>query len=148
APLVLAVAINAASKSSTTVGLSGASEVMRKFAGPGRVTVLSATPTGATVSFILPTADTAATSEEIVLTPVSGQSVTQALGASVAGSPVTLTGLQPSTRYHVVVSVNGVQGRAASGWTTSPEFITAAAPAPTDSPTVATSTSAPATPAS
>lgn len=150
APLALAVAINAASKPSTTVELSGASQVMPKFAVPASVTVSSVMPTWATVSFVLPAADSAAAGEEVVFVPASGQSATTALGATVAGSPVTLAGLQPSTSYHVVVSVNGIPGRAASEWTASPEFTTpaSATSSPTDSPAVAPSTQASSTPAS
>jgi hypothetical protein len=143
APLVLAVAINAASGPATTVQLSGASAVAPKFAVPADVTVSAVMPTWATVRFVLPAADQAATSEEIVFFPVRGQSVSTALGATVAGSPVTLYGLQPSTSYHVEVSVNGAEGHAASAWTASSEFTTAAAA----TPTVATSTPASATPA-
>jgi hypothetical protein len=145
APLVLALAINAAFKPPTTVELSGASQAAPQFVVPSSVTVSSVFPTWVTVSFVLPPADEAATSEQVVFYPARGQNVTQALGASVAGSPVTLAGLQPSTSYYAEVSVNGAQGHAAaSAWTASPEFTTAAAatPAPTGSPTVATSTPA------
>jgi hypothetical protein len=141
APLVLAVAVYAVSRSSSTVESSG-SGVTSQFAVPASVTVSSVMATWATVRFVLPAADTAAASEEIVFFPAKGQSVTQALGATVAGSPVTLTGLQPSTRYYAEVSVGGVAGHAASAWTASSEFATAA-PAPAGSPAVAPSTPAP-----
>ena len=150
APLVLALAINAAFKPPTTVELSGASQATPQFAVPSSVAVSSVFPTLVTVSFVLPAADGAARSEQVVFYPARGQNVTQALGASVAGSPVTLAGLQPSTSYYAEVSVNAAQGRAAaSAWTASPEFTTGASatPAPADSPTAATSAPA-STPAS
>ncbi len=141
APLVLAVAINAASTSSTTVQLSGASGIMSQFAVPANVTVSPVMPTWATVRFVLPAADRGATSEEVVFFPASGQQGTTALGATVAGSPVTLIGLRPSTSYRVEVSVNGAGGHAASAWTASPAFTTAAA---TPAPAVSSSAAPPA----
>lgn len=146
APLVLAVCVSAASTPSPALVLSRNAAFTPKFALPSRVTVSSVTPTWATVRFVLPSADRVATSEQVVVYPASNQGATTAFSATVAGSPVTITGLKPSTGYYAEVSVNAVRGHAASAWTESSEFVTGEAsvtPTPTDSPTVATSIPAP-----
>lgn len=149
APLVLAVCLNAAFKPSQTVALSGATQVMPRFAVPTNVTVPSVMPTWATVRFVLPSADAAAASEEVVVYSVTNGSATVTSSGTVAGTGtgVTVTGLRPSARYIVAVSVNAVQGHDASSWAMSPEFVTAAATAgtasaPADSPGAATATPA------
>src|ERR1700756_3742333 len=143
APLVLAVCVSAASTPSPALVLSHTAPAMPRFMAPSRVTVSSVTPTWATVRFVLPSADRAASSEQVIVYPAGNQGVTTAFSATVAGSPVTITGLKPSTVYYAEVSVNAVRGRAASAWTASSRFTTAEAsmtPTPTYSPTAATST--------
>ena len=127
APLVLAISHAASFTSSTTLQLSGATQVMSRFAVPANVTVSSVTPTWATVRFVLPSADAAAVSEEVVVYSVTNGSATVASSGTVTGSPATVTGLRPSTSYIAAVSVNAAQGNAASSWTMSSAFVTAAA---------------------
>jgi Fibronectin type III domain len=127
APLVLAVCVNASFTTSRTLELSGATEVTSRFAVPANVTVSSVMPTWATVRFVLPSADSAAASEEVVVYSLVNGNATVASSATAAGSPVTVTGLRPSTTYYATVSVNAAQGHAASAWTAAAEFTTAAA---------------------
>ncbi len=117
---------------------------MSRFAVPANVTVSSVTPTWATVRFVLPSADAAAASEEVVVYSVTNGSATVASSGTVTGSPATVTGLRPSTSYIAAVSVNADQGHAASSWTMSAEFVTAAAAAAAPAGSPAAATSAPA----
>lgn len=147
APLVLAIYLDAASTTSTTLQLSGAEQVMSRFAAPTNVTVSSVMPTWATVRFVLPTADATAASEEVVVYSVTNGSATVASSGTVTGTQATVTGLRPSTSYIAAVSVNAVQGHAASSWTMSSEFVTAAATAATSDGSPAGATPGAATPA-
>ena len=102
----------------------------QKFAAPTSVTVSSVTATGATVKFVLPSSDWAATGEHVVVYLASNPGGTPAFSATVTKSPVTVTGLGPSTGYYAEVSVIAVNGHAASGWKVSSRFTTPKAPAP------------------
>jgi hypothetical protein len=122
-----------------------------RFAAPTSVTVSSVTATGATVKFVLPSTDKAATSEQVVVYPASNPSGAPAFSATVTNSPVNVSGLGPSTGYYAEVSVNAVKGHSASAWKVSSRFTTAKAtapptPTPTPTPTTPTPTPTPTTP--
>ena len=145
APLVLAVCVSAASTPSPALALSRNAPATSKFEQPLGVSAASVTPTWATVRFVLPAADQGAVSEEVVVYPANRWGAKPVFSGAVAGSPVTVTGLKPSTAYFADVSVNGVPGHAASGWAASPAFKTPkgpAVPVPAASPTTATSSPA------
>jgi hypothetical protein len=118
------------------------------FAAPTSVTVSSVTTTAATVKFVLPSADKPAPSEYLVVYPAAGGPSAPAFRGTVTSSPVTATGLKPSTSYYAEVSVDAGNGYYASPWTVSAEFTTAAAtastsPTPTPTPTTPTPTPTP-----
>lgn len=142
--LVLAICIPAATAPSRTLAMSVTAASTTKFAAPTSVTVSSVTATGATVKFVLPSSDWAATSEQVVVYLASNPSGAPAFSATVTKSPVTVTGLGPSTGYYAEVSVNAVKGHAASAWKVSSRFTTPKAPAPpTPTPTTTSPTPAP-----
>jgi Fibronectin type III domain len=146
APLVLAICLSAASTPAPTLELAHNVAALPKFAAPARVTVSTVTPTWATVRFVLPSADRAATGEQVVVYPAGSQGASTAFTATVARSPVTITGLKPSTVYYAEVSVNAVRGRGASSWATSSGFTTgteSVTPASDYSPAAATPTATP-----
>lgn len=146
--LVLAICVPAATTPSRTLAMSVTAATTSKFAAPTSVTVSSVTASGATVKFVLPSSDRAATSEQVVVYPASNPSGAPAFSATVTRSPVTATGLGPSTGYYAEVSVNAVKGHAASAWKVSSRFTTPKAPAPpTPTPTPTTPTPTPTTPA-
>jgi len=118
----------------------------QKFAAPTSVTVSSVTAAKATVKFVLPSSDWAATSEQVVVYLAGNPGGAPAFSATVTRSPVTVTGLGPSTGYNAEVSVNAVKGHAASAWKVSSRFTTPKAPAP-PTPTPTTTSPAPTPPA-
>ena len=140
APLVLAVLVSAASKPSPGLDLSRTAATTSTFAAPTSVTVSSVTPTWATVRFVVPSADMAAASEQVVVFFEKNGTAIPAFRADVTQSQVTATGLQPGTNYYAEVSVNGANGYASSPWQMSQQFTTtseSAATAPTASATTA-----------
>jgi hypothetical protein len=120
-----------------------------KWSPPSSVTVSSVTATGASVSFVLPSADRGAPSEYLVVYRSSNSSVAYAV-PTVAKSPVSVTGLTGSTRYWAAISVNSSSGHTASVQTYSAVFTTPASvtppPNPTPTPTPTTPTPTPTTP--
>jgi hypothetical protein len=123
--------------------MSAVAATTSRFAAPTSVSVSSVTATGAVVKFVLPSSDRTATSERVVVYPASNPNAT-AFSATVTKSPVTVTGLNPSTRYFAEVSVNAANGHSASAWQVSSRFTTATAPVlPTPTPTPTTSSPTP-----
>ena len=114
--LVLAICMPASPAPSRTLAISVTAATTSRFAAPTSVTVSSVTATGATVKFVLPSTDRAATSEQVVVYLASNPSGAPAFSAAVTRSPVTVTGLGPSTGYYAEVSVNAVKGHSASAW--------------------------------
>ena len=143
ASLVLAICAAGASTPARVLAMSAAAATTPRFAQPTSVSVSSVTATGAVVKFVLPFSDRTATSERVVVYPSSNPNTT-AFSATVSKSPVTVTGLNPSTRYNAEVSVNAANGHAASAWTVSSRFTTGTAPVkPTPTPTPTTSSPTP-----
>jgi hypothetical protein len=142
APLVLAVCVDVAS-TPAPLALSRTAATTSQFAAPAHVSVSSVTPTWATVRFVLPSSDWSATSERVDVYRADGQAAAAVFSATVATSPVTVTGLKPSTGYYAEVSVNAANGRAASASQVSSEFTTTTGPA-ASAPTASSTTFAPA----
>ena len=143
ASVVLAVCAVAAIAPSRVQAMSAVAAITSRFAAPTSVSVSSVTATGAVVKFVLPSSDRAATSERVVVYPASNPNST-AFSATVTKSPVTVTGLNPSTRYFAEVSVNAASGHSASAWQVSSRFTTATAPVvPTPTPTTSSPTPTP-----
>jgi Fibronectin type III domain len=143
ASVVLAVCAVAAIAPSQVQAMSAVAAIASRFAAPTSVSVSSVTATGAVVKFALPSSDRTATSERVVVYPASNPNAT-AFSATVTKSPVTVTGLNPSTRYFAEVSVNAANGHSASAWQVSSRFTTATAPVvPTPTPTTSSPTPTP-----
>src|SRR5580693_2756978 len=101
--LALAVTIAEETGSAGKLVFADSARYTPVFQAPTSVTVSSITATGATVKFALPSADGAATSEQVIVYQAGNQGA-RAFSGTVTRSPVTVTGLKASTGYYAEVS--------------------------------------------